>query len=245
MSDKKVAVITGGSRGIGRAIAYKYASCGYDVAITGRDYNDEAKEAIEEMKALGVMAKFYEGDVSHEESVILIADAIISEYGRVDVLVNNAGITKDNLFMRQSTEDMQAVIAVNLFGTMLMTKAFLKTMMKQRGGHIINMSSIVGIEGNKGQADYAASKAGIIGFTKTIAKEYGKWNICVNAIAPGFIETAMTKQMTDEAKAVVSSKIALGRCGKPSEVAELAYFLGSEANTYITGETIRIDGGLM
>ncbi len=244
MSEKKVAVVTGGSRGIGKEVALKFAREGFDVVIIDLFEDEEAKATVEELKAAGSKSKIYLGDISKEDQVDGVVEAILKDYGTIHVLVNNAGITKDNLLLRQTASDITAVITVNLIGTMLMTKACLRTFMRQKYGRIVNISSVVGIIGNKGQANYSASKAGVIGFTKTVAQEYGKKNITCNAVAPGFIETRMTEAMTDEAKAAIAGNISLGRYGTPKEVANLVYFLASDQSEYITGEVIRIDGGL-
>lgn len=241
---RPVAVVTGAARGIGKAVALRLADQGCNVALTASHESDALTKAAEEVSAKGVRAQSYAFDVSDAEAVRKNADQILKDFGRVDVLVNDAGITRDGIFMGMSDEDMERVLNVNLLGTMLVTKAFIKPMVRQKKGKIINLSSVVGLRGNAGQANYAASKAGIIGFTKTIALEYGRKHITANAIAPGFIETDMTAAMTDEAKASVAGRIALRRLGKPEEVAKLVGFLASEDADYITGQVIGIDGGL-
>lgn len=241
----KVALVTGGTRGIGLAIAEKFSKKGYDIALNyflnGREA-EEAKALLEKNKVNVLLVK---GDIRDSRAVSEIIDITVKELGSIDVLVNNAGITKDGLMLRMKDEDFDEVIDVNLKGSFYFQKFTGKHMTKQRGGKIINVSSIVGIVGNIGQANYAAAKAGLIGLTKTAAKEFASRNVLVNAIAPGFVETAMTSALNDDIKSAVLSHIPLGRFGKASEIADLVYFLGSEENTYITGQVIPIDGGMI
>lgn len=241
----KVAFITGATRGIGKQIAITLAEDGYDIAINYRKENQElinTKKAIEErnVKCLAV-----QGDVSSFADTEKFTKEVINQYGKIDVLVNNAGITKDTLLMRMKEEDFRNVIDVNLAGTFNVTKNVIPYMMKARSGRIINISSVVGISGNTGQTNYAASKAGIIGFTKSLAKEVGTRNILVNAVAPGFIETDMTDVLKDEVKEEIAKNIPLKRIGTVIDVANVVKFLASEASSYITGQVINIDGGLL
>ncbi len=240
----KVALITGAARGIGKAIALKFAQEGAQVAFT--DLNrDEYMEATEnELKALGVKAKgFASNAASFEESQQLIED-VVEHFERIDILVNNAGITRDNLLLRMSELDWDLVMTVNLKSVFNLTKAVQRVMMKQRYGSIINMSSVVGVEGNAGQSNYSASKAGMIGFTKSIAQELGSRNIRCNAIAPGFIETEMTHKLKEDVREAWIKTIPLRRSGKPEDVADVATFLASELSSYVTGQVINVCGGM-
>ena len=242
---KKTALITGATRGIGKQIAKTLAEAGYDIAINYRKENEELKNTKQEIEQTGAKCLSVQGDVSNYEDCEKIAKEIIEEYGKIDVLVNNAGITKDTLLMRMKKEDFEDVINVNLVGTFNMTKNIIPYMMKNRSGRIINISSVVGINGNAGQANYAASKAGIIGFTKSLAKEVGSRNILVNSIAPGFIETAMTEVLKEEIKEEIAKTIPLKRMGKAQDVANVVKFLASEESSYITGQVIHVDGGML
>ncbi|HAP33190.1 MAG TPA: 3-oxoacyl-[acyl-carrier-protein] reductase [Lachnospiraceae bacterium] len=244
MLKEKVAVITGGSRGIGRCIAKKFAQNHANVALIATKDGEEIRNAAKELSSLGVTAKAYFANVADMDEMENVAASIIKDFGRVDVLVNNAGITKDNLLMSMKRDEIDAVIDVNLKGCMYSTKAFLRNFLKQKSGNVINISSVVGMMGNKGQTNYSASKAGIIGFTKSLAKEYGKKNLRANAIAPGYIETSMTEVLSDEVKDAIKKEIVLGRLGKPEDVADLALFLASDMSSYITGEVIKVDGGM-
>lgn len=240
----KVAIVTGGSRGIGAAIARRYAEEGATVAFTYFSSEERAKAVEAELKALGVEAKAYRSDAgSYEQAEQLIKD-VLADFGRIDILVNNAGITRDNLMLRMSEEQWDSVIHTNLKSVFNLTKHVLRPMIKNRGGSIINISSVVGDFGNAGQANYAASKAGIFGFSKSIAKEVGSRSIRCNAIAPGFIKTDMTEELDDKTKEAYLSGVALKRFGEASEVADLCVFLGSDRSTYITGQVISICGGL-
>ena len=240
MAENKVALVTGGSRGIGKACAIELAKAGYDVAISFAGNEEAAKQTITELEALNVKAKSYKYDVANKDACAKAVEEVMAEFGRIDVLVNNAGITRDGLFMRMSAENWEAVINTNLNSVFYMSNPVVKIMMKQRSGCIINMSSIVGVYGNAGQANYSAAKAGLIGFTKSLAKEIGSRNVRVNAIAPGFIQTDMTKGL-EESK--IAQHIALNRLGNPEDIAKTVKFL-AEDGTYITGQVIGVDGGL-
>ena len=243
--ERKIVLITGGSRGIGKETAKVYAENGYDVAINYVSEKTDVEGIKKEFQDMGVKCLMIKADVSNEEDVNNMVEKVISEFGKIDVLVNNAGITKDTLLMRMSKEDFDTVIDINLKGTFLVTKAVSKYMMKKRCGSIINLSSVVGVAGNSGQSNYSASKAGIIGFTKSIAKELASRNIRANAVAPGFIETDMTNVLKDEVKESIGNQIPLKRMGTAREVAEVIYFLGTEKSSYITGQVINIDGGMV
>ena len=245
MEENKTVLVTGGSRGIGKEIALKFAKQGYDVIINYVSDKTDTEELKKELEANGGKALIVKADVTNPEQIENLVKRAIETFGKIDVLVNNAGITKDNLLMRMSEEEFDKVIEVNLKGTFLMTKAVTKYMMKKRQGSIINLSSVVGVTGNAGQCNYAASKAGIIGFTKSVAKELASRNIRANAIAPGFIATDMTDVLSDEIKETIQEQIPLKRMGNAKEVAELAYFLGSEQSSYITGQVIHVDGGMV
>ena len=245
MEENKTVLVTGGSRGIGKEIALKFAKQGYDVIINYVSDKTDTEELKKELEANGGKALIVKADVTNPEQIENLVKTAIETFGKIDVLVNNAGITKDNLLMRMSEEEFDKVIEVNLKGTYLMTKAVTKYMMKKRQGSIINLSSVVGVTGNAGQCNYAASKAGIIGFRKSVAKELASRNIRANAIAPGFITTDMTDVLSDEIKETIQNQIPLKRMGNAKEVAELAYFLGSEQSSYITGQVIHVDGGMV
>lgn len=240
----KVALITGATRGIGRQIAITLAKQGFDIAINYRTLNDSLNETIKEIENYGVQCLAVQGDVSVFEDCENMVKQVIDKFTKIDVLVNNAGITKDMLFMRMKQDDFKQVIDVNLVGTYNMTKNVSQYMIKQKYGKIINISSVVGLHGNAGQANYSASKAGIIGFTKSLAKELASRNILVNAVAPGFIETDMTSVLKDEVKINILNTIPLKREGKPEEVAAVVKFLASEDSSYITGQVISVDGGM-
>ena len=242
--DRKIALVTGASRGIGKEIALGLARNNMNLAITYSSNQALANEVLEELKDYDVEAIAVKADVSIEEDVKNLVKEVEEKLGKIDVLVNNAGITKDNLLIKMSDEDFDQVLNVNLKGVFLTTKAVARSMMKKRYGKIINISSIVAIGGNAGQGNYAASKAGVIGFTKSIAKELGSRGIRVNAIAPGFIETQMTYVLKDEVKDLMLNSISLKKFGKPSDISNLVNFLASEESDYITGEVIKIDGGM-
>ena len=245
MEERKTVLVTGASRGIGKEVALKYAENGYNVVINYVSDKTNVEELEKEFKEKGVECLVLKADVSNKEEVQELVDKAIEKFEKIDVLVNNAGITKDNLLMRMSEEEFDKVIEINLKGTYLVTKAVTKYMMKKRNGSIINLSSVVGVAGNAGQCNYSASKAGIIGFTKSIAKELASRNIRSNAIAPGFIETDMTAVLQDSVKENIYNQIPLKRMGTAKEVANLAYFLGSDESSYITGQVINIDGGMV
>lgn len=241
----KTALITGATRGIGKAIALEMAEQGYNIAINYRTANDELSNLKKEIESKGVQCELVYGDVSKFEDCENIVKNVIEKLEKIDILVNNAGITKDGLILRMKKEDFEQVIDINLTGTFNMTRNVIPYMMKQRSGRIINMASVVGITGNAGQTNYAASKAGIIGFTKSLAKEVASRNILVNAIAPGFIETDMTNVLSDQVKENILNQIPLKRMGTTNEVAKLVKFLSSEDSKYITGQVINIDGGMV
>ncbi|MFT3738608.1 MAG: 3-oxoacyl-[acyl-carrier-protein] reductase [Breznakibacter sp.] len=240
----KTAIITGAARGIGKAIALKYAQQGCHVAFTDLAINDAALATEKELQALGVKAKGYASNAANYEGTQKVVEEIVKDFGRIDILVNNAGITKDGLLMRMTEEQWDAVINVNLKSVFNFTKAVQGTMLKQKSGSIINMSSVVGVSGNAGQANYSASKAGMIGFTKSIAKELGSRGIRSNAIAPGFIITEMTHALSEEVRKDWESKIPLKRGGKPDDVADVCVFLGSDLSSYVTGQVIHVCGGM-
>ena len=242
--EKKIALVTGASRGIGRCTALTFAENGADVLFTDLKENDDSASLVQEIKAMGQRCAFYPVNASDFDAVQQMAAQIQKEFGRLDVLVNNAGITRDNLMLRMTPQDWDLVLTVNLKSVFNNAKAFMPMMMKQRSGSIINLSSIVGINGNAGQANYSASKAGIIGLSRSIAKEMGSRGIRCNAIAPGFIETPMTAQLPDEVRKEWMTKIPLRRGGRDKDVAQLALFLASDLSEYITGQVLRCDGGL-
>jgi len=241
----KVAIITGASRGIGKKIAIKYAQHGADVAFSDLTIDDNAKAVEEELKSYGVKAKAYASDASDFAASQEFVDQVVKDFGKVDILVNNAGITRDGLLMRMTEDQWDLVLKVNLKSVFNLTKAVQKYMLKQRFGSIINMSSVVGVRGNAGQANYSASKAGIIGFTKSIARELGSRNIRCNAIAPGFIETEMTAQLPEAEKEGWLKDIPLKRGGQPEEVADVTVFLGSEMSSYVSGQVINVCGAML
>ncbi len=240
-----VAMITGATRGIGKQIALTLANEGYNIVLNYRTENDELKQLKNEIESKNVKCLAVQGDVTNFEDCKQMIESAIKEFGKIDVLVNNAGITKDMLLARMKEEDFKQVIDVNLVGTFNMTKNVISYMMKARNGKIINISSVVGIAGNAGQTNYSASKAGIIGFTKSLAKEVASRNILVNAVAPGFIETNMTDVLKQEVKDEIAKNIPLKRMGTPQDVANVVKFLASEDSSYITGQVISVDGGMI
>lgn len=242
---EKTAIITGASRGIGRGIALVFARQGANIAFTYSSSVDSAKELENELNSIGIKAKGYQSNAASFTDSQQLADAVLKEFGSIDILVNNAGITKDNLLMRMGEEDFDSVIEVNLKSVFNMTKAVQRTMLKQRKGSIINMSSVVGVKGNAGQTNYAASKAGIIGFSKSVALELGSRNIRSNVIAPGFIETEMTAKLDEDKVAEWRSAIPLKRGGNPEDIANACVFLASDLSAYITGQTLNVDGGML
>ncbi len=242
---RKVALVTGGSRGIGKAIVLELAKNEYDIVFNYSGNETKALETAKEVEAIGVNCDTFKCDVRDFELVSQMVDSIIKKYGRIDLLVNNSGITKDNLMLRMSKNDFTDVIDVNLVGTFNLIKAVTKPMFKQKAGNIINISSVIGEIGNVGQANYSASKAGVIGLTKSIAKEYGTRNIRVNCICPGFIQTDMTDKLSDEMKEAILKQIVLKQLGKPEDVANLVCFLASDKASYITGQVINVCGGMV
>ena len=243
MSERKVAMITGGTRGIGKAIAKIFSDNGYDLIINYVSDKTDLTKLEEDLKNNNEIL-FVRANVGELNSVEEAVKKAIEKFGKIDVLVNNAGITRDNLIMRMKEEEFDQVINTNLKGTFNVTKSVVPYMMKKREGRIVNISSVVGVSGNAGQCNYAASKAGIIGFTKSIAKELASRNILVNAVAPGFIDTDMTECLNDKVKESINNQIPLKRMGTPEEIAKAVYFLASSDNTYITGQVLNIDGGM-
>lgn len=241
----KAALVTGASRGIGREIALGLAKQGADIAVNYSGSETRANEVVDEIKAMGRNAFAVQCDVSDSESVANMVKETTEKFGKLDILVNNAGITKDNLIMRMKEDEWDDVININLKGVFLCTKAVTRQMMKQRSGRIINISSIVGVSGNPGQANYVAAKSGVIGLTKTSAKELASRGITVNAIAPGFITTDMTDKLNEEVKDQMLKQIPLARFGDPADIANVAVFLASEDSRYMTGQTLHVDGGMV
>ena len=241
----KTSIITGASRGIGKGVALVFAQHGSNVAFTYSSSVEAANQLEKELKTFGVDAKGYQSNAADFNASQKLADQVFQEFGAIDVLVNNAGITKDNLLMRMSEKDFDQVIEVNLKSVFNMTKAVQRTMLKQRKGSIINISSVVGVKGNAGQTNYAASKAGIIGFSKSVALELGSRNIRSNVIAPGFIETEMTAKLDDQKVAEWRSAIPLKRGGTPKDIANACVFLASDLSLYVTGQTLNVDGGML
>lgn len=241
----KCALITGATRGIGKQIAITLAKQGYNIALNYRKENEELENSKKEIEEIGVQVLAVKGDVANFENCENFVKQVIERFGQIDVLVNNAGITKDMLLMRMKKEDFEQVIDTNLVGTFNVTKNVVPYMMKARSGRIINISSVVGISGNAGQTNYSASKAGIIGFTKSLAKEIASRNILVNAVAPGFIETNMTDVLKDDVKQEIAKNIPLKRMGTTQDVANVVKFLASDDSSYITGQVINVDGGML
>ena len=242
--ENKVVLITGGSRGIGEAIAKRFAEQGASVAFTYHSSEERAKKVETEIQAMGVKAKAYQSDASSFEAAELLVKTVLEDFEKVDVLINNAGITKDNLMLRMNEEQWDKVVNTNLKSVFNLTKHMLRPMLKARSGSIINMSSVVGVFGNAGQANYAASKAGIIGFSKSIAKEVGSRGIRCNAVAPGFIETDMTDELNEKTKEAFLASIPMKRLGAAEEVADVCVFLGSDMSKYVSGQTISVCGAL-
>ena len=241
----KTAIITGASRGIGRGIATVFAKHGANVAFTYSASAEAAKSLEEELKSYGIQAKGYQSDAAKFDEAQKLVDDVLTDFGNIDILINNAGITKDNLLMRISEQDFDKVIEVNLKSVFNMTKAVQRPMLKQRHGSIINMSSVVGVKGNAGQSNYAASKAGVLGFTKSIALELGSRNIRCNAIAPGFIETEMTAKLPEDVVKGWADAIPLKRGGTTEDVANACLYLASDMSAYVTGQTLNVDGGML
>lgn len=244
MDEKKVALITGGTRGIGKAIAKIFSDNGYNLVINYVSEKTDLKKLEDDLKNDNEIL-FVRANVGEFDSAENAVKEAIEKFGKIDVLVNNAGITRDNLIMRMKEEEFDQVINTNLKGTFNVTKSVVPYMMKKRSGRIVNISSVVGVSGNAGQCNYAASKAGIIGFTKSLAKELASRNILANAVAPGFIDTDMTECLNDTVKENINNQIPLKRMGTPEEIAKAVYFLGSSDNTYITGQVLNIDGGML
>jgi 3-oxoacyl-[acyl-carrier protein] reductase len=241
----KTAVVTGGSRGIGRAIALMLAQNGANVVVNYTSNNTSAEEVVRKIEEMGVKGKAVKADVSKSEEVENLVNEVLNTFGSIDILINNAGITRDNLIIRMTEQEFDDVISTNLKGAFICTKSVSRVMIKQKSGKIINVSSVVGIIGNAGQSNYAAAKAGLIGFTKSMAKELAKRGINVNAVAPGFIETDMTSKLSDKVKEEFAKNIPLSRAGKPEDIAKAVLFLSSEYSDYITGQVINIDGGMV
>jgi 3-oxoacyl-[acyl-carrier protein] reductase len=242
--DNKIAFITGASRGIGKAIAISLAKDGIYVIINYRNNEESAKEVLDEITNLGGNGEIIQGDISNFDESKEVIDKIVQECGKIDIMVNNAGITRDQLLLRMTEEDFDSVINVNLKGTFNCIKNVTRSMMKKRSGKIINIASVVGLSGNIGQSNYAASKAGIIGLTKSVAREFASRGIQVNAVAPGFIETDMTNTLSDQVKDELLKRIPLNKLGKPEDVANVVSFLASDKADYITGQVITVDGGM-
>ncbi len=240
----KVALVTGGSRGIGRSIVLHLAHSGADVAFTYRSRAEEAAALVADLQKLGRKAAAYQSNAADTKQADDTVQAVVKEFGKVDILVNNAGMTKDGLLMRMSEQDWDDVIDTNLKGVFNFTKAVTRPMMGQQSGKIINIASVVGVVGNAGQANYVASKAGVIGFTKSVAKELASRNIQANCIAPGFIETDMTEKLNEKQKEAILTVIPQKRIAKPEEIASVVCFLASQDSNYVTGQTINVDGGM-
>ena len=245
MGERRVALVTGATRGIGKEIALELAQNGLDIAINYRSMQEGMEDLKKEIEEYGVRCEFVGADVANFEQCESMVKETVEKFGKIDILVNNAGITKDGLIMTMKKEDFEAVIDINLIGTFNVTRNVIPYMIKQKSGRIINVSSVVGVAGNAGQTNYSASKAGVIGFTKSLAKEVASRNILVNAIAPGFIDTDMTKVLSDNVKEGINAQIPLRRMGSPKEVAKVVKFLASEDSSYITGQVINIDGGMV
>ena len=244
IGEGRVAIVTGGGRGIGRAVAMRLANEGADVAISYRSNNETAESAAEEMRAAGVRCEIFKGDVASAGDVEALIKGVTEAFGRIDILVNNAGLTRDNLMMRMKEEEFDDVIGTNLKGTYLCTKAVLRPMIRARWGRIVNVSSVVGLVGNAGQANYAASKAGINGFTKSVAREVAQRGITVNVVAPGYVETELTGILPEKVKDQIRDQVPAGRFGDAEEVAEVVVFLAGEGAGYVTGQTVAVDGGM-
>ncbi len=244
MLDNKIAIVTGGSRGIGREVALTLAKQGADIVVNYTSNSTAADEVVQLVTELGRKAIAVKADVSKSDDVANLIKETEEKLGKIDILINNAGITRDGLLIRMKENDWDDVLDINLKGVFLTTKLIGKKMLKQRSGRIVNLTSVVGLMGNAGQANYAASKAGVIGFTKSVAKEFASRGITVNAVAPGFIKSDMTEKLSDEVKATYNNAIPLGRMGEASDVANLVSFLVSDLSNYITGQTIQVDGGM-
>jgi 3-oxoacyl-[acyl-carrier protein] reductase len=244
IGDGRVAVVTGGGRGIGRAVAVRFAEEGANVTISYRSNDASAEEVAEEVRAAGAQCEIFKGDVSSPEDVDALFRGVRDSFGQVDILVNNAGLTRDNLMMRMKESEFDEVLSTNLKGTYLCTRAALRPMIRARWGRIVNVSSVVGLVGNAGQANYAASKAGIIGFTKSVAREVAQRGITANVVAPGYVETELTRSLPDDVKDQIKGQVPAGRFGEAEEVAEVVAFLAGEGAGYVTGQTVAVDGGM-
>jgi 3-oxoacyl-[acyl-carrier protein] reductase len=240
----RVAVVTGGGRGIGRAVALRLANEGANVAISYRSNDSTAEEVAQEIRAAGTLSEIFKGDVASPEDVDALFSGVRDSFGQIDILVNNAGLTRDNLMMRMRESEFDEVLRTNLKGTYLCTRAALRPMIRARWGRIINVSSVVGLVGNVGQANYAASKAGIIGFTKSVAREVAQRGITANVVAPGYVETELTRSLPDDVKDQIKGQVPAGRFGEAEEVAEVIAFLAGEGAGYVTGQTLAVDGGM-
>jgi 3-oxoacyl-[acyl-carrier protein] reductase len=242
--DGRVALVTGGGRGIGSAVAVRLANEGANVAISYRSNDATAEEAAEEVRAAGVLCEIFKGDVASPEDVDALFKGVGETLGQVEILVNNAGLTRDNLMMRMKEGEFDEVLRTNLKGTYLCTRAALRPMIRARWGRIVNVSSVVGLVGNAGQANYAASKAGIIGFTKSVAREVARRGITANVVAPGYVETELTRGLPDDVKDRIKGQVPVGRFGEAAEVADVVAFLAGESTGYVTGQTVAVDGGM-
>ncbi len=240
----RIAIVTGGGRGIGSAVAVRLAKEGADVAISYRSNDDTAENTAEEVRVAGARCEIFKGNVASPEDVEALITGVSDAFGRIDILVNNAGMTRDNLMVRMKEEEFDDVIGINLKGTYLCTRAVLRSMIRARWGRIVNVSSVVGLVGNAGQANYAASKAGIIGFTKSVAREVAQRGITANVVAPGYVETELTGSLPEEVKDQIRDQVPAGRFGEAEEVAEVVAFLAGEGAGYVTGQTVAVDGGM-